>query len=223
MIRLRFPQFLLLALIAATAVPAASNAATGPQPPALAAVIPLVVDETNHRFTISGRPLTIAPGTIKAVTLVPTSAKAYHGVGIDGGPYRNVKGAWVLPGRSSSLTIGLESGRYTLFDSYKDNRALGYKTSIRVSKSVEHVRPNGRSCGSSGGGFGGLIARMHVKRTSCRMAALVGAKAYERWDEANFAVSLVKARGFTCRIKLDTPSGLQVKCRSGARRVHFSV
>lgn len=227
MMRRRFPQLLLLALLAVGVLPASAIAASStlppPYPDRLTAVIPLIVDETNHVFTLSSRPLKVKPGVVRVVTLNPQSAKAYHGVGLDGGPYSNVKGAWVLPGRATSLTIGLERGRYTLFDSYKDNRQLGYRASLRVSKSAKRVRLSGRTCGFYDGGFGGHLQRAHVKRTSCKMAGLVGETAFELWKQADFATSAVTTRGFKCRIKLDTPIGLQVICRNGAKRVHFSA
>lgn len=227
MMRRRFPQLLLLALLAVGVLPASAIAASStlppPYPDRLTAVIPLIVDETNHVFTLSNRPLKVRPGVIRVVTLIPPSAKAYHGVGIDGGPYSNVKGVSVLPGRATSLTIAVGRGRYTLFDSYKDNRQLGYRASLRVSKSAKQVRASGRTCGFFYGGFGGQLDRAHVKRTSCKMAGLVGETAFELWKQADFATSAVTTRGFKCRIKLDTPIGLQVICRNGAKRVHFSA
>lgn len=217
----------LFVLLAASFAPAAAPAASpappppyAPSPYGISAVIPLIVDEANHVFTLSDRLLKVKPGTVKIVTLVPASAKGYHGVGIDGGPYKDVRGAWVLPGRSSSLTVTVNSGRYTLFDSYEENRALGYRARLQVSKSAQSVRRSGRKCGGS---FGGLLNFSYVKRTSCKLAVRVGNAAYGLWEDANFATSSVKTRGFKCRIRTESPIGIQVICRSGARRIQITA
>lgn len=222
----RIPGLLLIALAAICTVPAGAGAVgtvTPGYPEHMTAVIPLIVDETNHVFTLSKQPLKVKPGVIKVVTLVPASAKSYHGVGIDGGPYSDVKGAWVLPGRASSLTVQVERGRYTLFDSYKDNRKLGYRASLSVSKSAKQVRRAGRSCGRFAEGFSGHLDNVHVKRTSCKQASRVGDSAFELWESGNFEATVVTTRGFKCRIRTNSPIGLQVICRSGSRRVHFSA
>lgn len=75
---------------------------------------------------------TAKPGTIKITVTVPAKADGKHGVGIDGGQYKNVKGAPVPPGRSTSLTVAVKKGNYTIFDSYKNNRDKGYETKLTV-------------------------------------------------------------------------------------------
>lgn len=76
--------------------------------------------------------VTAKPGTIKITVNVPADASGKHGVGIDGGQYDNVKGAPVAPGRSTSLTVAVKKGSYTIFDSYKSNRTKGYETKLTV-------------------------------------------------------------------------------------------
>ena len=77
---------------------------------------------------------TAKPGTIKITVAVPADAKGQHGVGIDGGDYKDVKGAPVKPGRSTSLTVLVKEGKYTIFDSYKNNRDKGFETELTVKK-----------------------------------------------------------------------------------------
>jgi outer membrane murein-binding lipoprotein Lpp len=76
--------------------------------------------------------VTAKPGTIKITVSVPADAKGKHGVGIDGGQYKNIKGAPVAPGRSTSLTVAVKKGEYTIFDSYKNNREKGFTTKLTV-------------------------------------------------------------------------------------------
>ena len=76
--------------------------------------------------------VTAKPGTIKITVTVPSDAKGKHGVGIDGGQYNNIKGAPVAPGRSTSLTVAVKKGSYTIFDSYKDNKEKGFETKLTV-------------------------------------------------------------------------------------------
>jgi major membrane immunogen (membrane-anchored lipoprotein) len=75
---------------------------------------------------------TAKPGTIKITVTVPADASGKHGVGIDGGQYKDIKGAPVSPGRSTSLTVAVKKGSYTIFDSYKNNREKGYETELTV-------------------------------------------------------------------------------------------
>jgi hypothetical protein len=72
------------------------------------------------------------PGTIKITVAVPADASGKHGVGIDGGQYKNIKGAPVAPGRSTSLTVAVKKGSYTIFDSYKNNKKKGFETALTV-------------------------------------------------------------------------------------------
>ena len=75
---------------------------------------------------------TAKPGTIKITVTVPSSAKGKHGVGIDGGQYKDIPGAAVAPGRSTSLTVAVTKGSYTIFDPYKNNRDKGFETKLTV-------------------------------------------------------------------------------------------
>lgn len=78
--------------------------------------------------------VTAKPGTIKITVVNPSDSDTQHGVGIDGGNYKDVKGAPVKPGRSTSLTVAVEAGTYTIFDSYKKNRDKGFETKLTVKK-----------------------------------------------------------------------------------------
>lgn len=95
--------------------------------------IQLTADEDKSAFSkteVSGK-----PGTVKITISVPDDAKGQHGVGIQGGVYKQpVDGAPVKPGLSTSLTVDLKPGEYTIFDSYKKNRDKGYETTLTVAK-----------------------------------------------------------------------------------------
>jgi hypothetical protein len=86
-----------------------------------------VEDGSFNKSAVTGK-----PGTIKITVNVPADADGKHGVGIDGGQYDNIKGAPVAPGRSTSLTVSVKKGKYTIFDSYKDNRNKGYETALTI-------------------------------------------------------------------------------------------
>jgi hypothetical protein len=78
--------------------------------------------------------VTAKPGTIKITVAVPSNASGKHGVGIDGGQYKDIAGAAVAPGRSTSLTVAVTPDTYTIFDPYKNNRDKGYETKLTVKK-----------------------------------------------------------------------------------------
>ncbi|MGK2878367.1 MAG: hypothetical protein ACSLFF_07300 [Solirubrobacterales bacterium] len=99
-----------------------------PAQPKLSSEIELTVKDGSF----SKKAATAKPGTIKITVTVPSSADGKHGVGIDGGQYKDIKGAPVAPGRSTSLTVAVTKGRYTIFDSYKNNRDQGYETELTV-------------------------------------------------------------------------------------------
>jgi hypothetical protein len=84
-------------------------------------------DDGFNKKAVTGK-----PGTIKITVTVPADADGKHGVGIDGGQYKNIKGAPVAPGRSTSLTVSVKEGAYTIFDSYKNNRNKGYETALTI-------------------------------------------------------------------------------------------
>jgi hypothetical protein len=98
--------------------------------PKLSGDITLTVEENGF----DKKTATAKPGTIKITVVVPADAKGQHGVGIDGGDYKDVKGAPVQPGRSTSLTVAVKEGKYTIFDSYKNNRDDGFETALTVKK-----------------------------------------------------------------------------------------
>lgn len=77
--------------------------------------------------------VTAKPGTIKITVVNPSDSDTQHGVGIVGGEYKDeVKGAPVKPGRSTSLTVAVKKGKYTIFDSYKDNKDKGFEATLTV-------------------------------------------------------------------------------------------
>lgn len=121
------------ALLAGCGSKTSTKGASGPtgKPVPLAADIQLGVNEKSSSFDKSN--VTSAKvGTIKITVSNPTNAKGQHGVGINGGVYKMVKGAPVKPGRSTSLTVDVKAGKYVIFDSYKNNQSLGYKTTLTV-------------------------------------------------------------------------------------------
>jgi major membrane immunogen (membrane-anchored lipoprotein) len=101
------------------------DGATGP-------VISTSIDLTVEDGSFNKDAVTAKAGTIKITVNVPSDADGKHGVGIDGGQYKNIKGAAVAPGRSTSLTVAVTKGDYTIFDSYKDNKNKGYETKLTV-------------------------------------------------------------------------------------------
>lgn len=103
-----------------------------PAPPKLSGDIKITVNEKDSNFKPATA--TAKTGTIKITVTNPADADGQHGVGIDGGDYKDVKGAAVKPGRSTSLTVAVKEGKYTIFDSYKNNRDSGYETKLTVSK-----------------------------------------------------------------------------------------
>ena len=90
------------------------------------------IDLTVANGSFNKKTATAKPGTIKITVTVPSSATGKHGVGINGGQYKNIKGAPVAPGRSTSLTVTVAKGSYTIFDSYKNNKNKGYETALTV-------------------------------------------------------------------------------------------
>jgi hypothetical protein len=109
-----------------------SGATPAIKPPQISSDIQLIADEKSSSFNKSSA--TAKEGTIKITVTNPASNSGQHGVGIDGGVYKNVKGAPVKPGRATSLTVAVKPGKYEIFDSYKNNRDDGYVTSLTVKK-----------------------------------------------------------------------------------------
>lgn len=98
------------------------------QPPKLSGTVDLIAGRNGfNKKTAEAK-----PGTIKITVTVPSSAKGKHGVGIDGGQYKNIQGAPVEPGRSTSLTVAVKKGSYTIFDSFGKNRDKGFTTKLTV-------------------------------------------------------------------------------------------
>lgn len=104
------------------------NGVTNTAPVKLSSSINLTVAKSSF----SPKTATAKPGTIKITVNVPADASGKHGVGIDGGQYKDIKGAPVKPGRSTSLTVTVKKGAYTIFDSYANNRNKGFETKLTV-------------------------------------------------------------------------------------------
>ena len=98
--------------------------------PELAGEFEITVQEKKKRF--NPKLIRSASGTVMFTVVVPKSAKRMHGVGIDGGVYKNIDGAAVKPGRKTSLTVDLAPGRYVVYDSYRKNRRKGFRTKVIV-------------------------------------------------------------------------------------------
>jgi hypothetical protein len=100
--------------------------------PKIVSDIQLTADEKSSSFNKSTA--TAKEGTIKITVTNPASNSGQHGVGIDGGVYKNVNGAPVKPGRATSLTVAVKPGSYEIYDSYKNNRDKGFVTKLTVKK-----------------------------------------------------------------------------------------
>lgn len=100
--------------------------------PKLSADLTVAVDEKGKTFKLNKS--AAKAGTVKITVQNPTNAKSQHGIGIDGEQLKDVDGAAVKPGRSTSLTVDLKPGDYEIYDSYKNNREKGYTTKLKVEK-----------------------------------------------------------------------------------------
>jgi hypothetical protein len=109
-----------------------NNKPAAAKPTPIKAKIQLKADEKKSSFDKSR--VSSAAGTIMITVVVPANAKGQHGVGINGGTYKNIVGAPVKPGRATSLTVAVKPGTYTIFDSYKSNKSKGYTTKLVVKK-----------------------------------------------------------------------------------------
>lgn len=102
------------------------------KPPVLSADIKLTADEKSGGF--DKRTATAKPGTVKITVENPSESKGKHGVGIDGGVYKNIPGAIAKPGGRVSLTVDLKEGKYEIFDPHQKNRDAGYEVKLTVKK-----------------------------------------------------------------------------------------
>lgn len=100
--------------------------------PNLSADLTVKVSEDSKTFKINKN--TAKTGTVKLTVDNPSTNKGQHGIGIDGGVYKDIDGASVKPGRKTSLTVDLKPGDYEIYDSYKNNREKGYTTKLKVEK-----------------------------------------------------------------------------------------
>lgn len=72
-------------------------------------------------------------GIVKITVSNPPDSGEKHGIAINGGEYKDVKGVPVLPGRQTSLTVTLKPGDYDFYDSapkFKDDKDLQGKITV---------------------------------------------------------------------------------------------
>lgn len=206
----------LFAVAVAMAFPAAAMSAQ-PQAP-LVYSVPLIVDESIPGFILPQPTIEIPKGTIKFTAYVPESAKGTHGIGIDGGQYNDIKGAPVKPGRATSLTVALvKSGEYTVFDSYKHNRAKGYAVKVRVKKSsVTHVS-YGKRCPVED--FFDVFSALWVKNVTCSSARKLKDSLSDKWSTSGYSYAPIQESEFNCIFHTASALGLKIACLAGDARV----
>lgn len=124
----------LTALIVVASAPVAVSETPLPRDsfssPVLAGDYTITVRENKKQF--DPKVIHAEAGTVRFTVVVPKSAKRKHGVGVDGGVYKDIDGATVKPGRKTSVTLDVKPGRYVVYDSYKDNRRQGFRTKVIV-------------------------------------------------------------------------------------------
>lgn len=220
---------LLLGVLASLALPAGASAEKA-FPPLTSGIYPLVVDENASRFAVPPAPLVVNAGTVRFSVFIPKSAKGNHGIGIDGGRYEDIRGADVLPGRVTSLTIFLAPGNYTVFDSYKSNRDAGYSVAVQVVASKVR-RPTGTRCSADslveGLPFTGeLFATSDSawqKHSTCRRAEEVAVSANKTWRASGYTATEISARGYSCTVRPFTSIGLTLTCKRGKARIVYAL
>jgi hypothetical protein len=208
----------LFALAVAMALPQ-SALAKAPEMP-IAYSVQLVVNESLPGFTFPKPTIVVPRGIVKFTAIVPSSAKESHGIGIDGGRYKNILGAPVKPGRTTSLTISLSPGDYTVFDSYKKNRAKGYALKVHVTHAKQKHVSYGKLCAPTD--FFGLFQVLWTKNVSCRSAWKLSEAVGEMWADSNYSYEPIVEREFTCFITPASAIGLKTSCLAGDSRVTWS-
>ncbi len=182
--------------------------------------IPLTVNEALPGFVLQQPTLEIPQGIVKFTALVPSTAKGPHGIGIDGEQYKDIKGAPVKPGRSSSLTVEVKPGNYTVFDSYKSNRAKGYFVKVHVTHAKAKHVSYGTLCRGPGGFF--YFQGLWVKGVSCRSALKLMSEVQDIWqDDNDFSYAPISTHGFNCVITPFSVVGLKFSCLAEGARVAF--
>ncbi|MFT4050157.1 MAG: hypothetical protein QM648_10030 [Solirubrobacterales bacterium] len=208
--------FLIAAALAfALAAPTAGARTTGP----ISGELPLRVNEGKHSFDTPTRTIKMLRGVATFSVLVPRKAKHRHGVAIDGGQYRNVAGAAVRPGRSSSLTIQLNPGKYTIYDPVNSNRRRGYYVKLVVlSAKAQTPTIAGDSCDDAGGlDFHNWFA----SGIACADAAKLADKFDSAWRKSGFSFQPLNVAGFACNLDPFGTFGLMTTCTNGAASVVF--
>jgi hypothetical protein len=210
------------ALIFAIAVTLALAPAAGSKTvyPYFSPTIPLIVDESLPGFIPPQANLQLPKGIAKFTTIVPSSAKGMHGIGIDGGPYRDIRGAYVKPGYSSSLTVGLLPGDYTVFDSYKKNRRAGYFLKVHVTHASAKHASYGTRC-PLGQDFD-IFTTIWAVKVGCSSANDLVDSVEAQWHKNNFAYTPITVREFNCFINPVSAIGLKFACIAGDARVTWT-
>lgn len=208
----------LAALLASALVPMSANAAASTFGPT-AGAIPFLIDESAQRFDVPGETILVRPGYTSLATIVPKTATGKHGIGIDGGAYSNVLGYPVTPGHSTTLSLELEPGNYTLFDSFEENRSRGYSLKLKVLKRHGGKWRYGKSCGIRP--FGAVFSAYTTWTigTTCTSAGKLRRKLNAEWDAAETGWSDIVVLGYTCSFNPYAPSGLKIKCVNGRHTV----
>lgn len=209
----------LFAVAVAMAFPAAAMSAQA-QPP-LVYSVPLIVNESLPGFVLPQPTIEIPKGTVKFTAYVPESATGTHGIGIDGGMYIDIKGAPVKPGRSTSLTMGLnKSGEYTIFDSYKQNKTKGYSVKVRVTKSRMKRVSYGKLCPAAD--FFDIFGALWVKNVTCSSARKLRDSVSEKWSASGYAYAPIQEREFNCILNPVSAIGFKYSCIASSARVTWT-
>lgn len=182
--------------------------------------VPLIVNEGLPGFILPQPTIEIPKGIARFTTFVPETAKGSHGIGITGGVYKNILGAHVKPGRSSSLTVSLSPGDYTVFDSYKQNRANGYAVRVHVKKSPIKRVSYGKRCGRAS--IFELPSTIWVKNVSCASAQKLKESVDQAWADKGYSYEPIVEREFTCIFNPVSSIGLKTACIAGNARVTWT-
>ncbi|MBJ7355242.1 MAG: hypothetical protein JHC98_10505 [Thermoleophilaceae bacterium] len=182
--------------------------------------VPLLIDEALPGFVLPAKQMTMPRGIAKFTTTVPKTAKGKHGIGIDGGYYHDANGAPISPGYSSSLTIELFPGDYTVYDSYKSNRKKGYAFKLHVTHArAKRVSYGSRCRPASVWDFGETI---WVKNISCRSARKLIERAEEQLDQGSYPSGPVTVQDFTCYYEPFSAIGSKSACIASDARVTWA-
>ncbi len=204
-------------IFATVAMPASGAKPPGP----ISGNIPLRVNEPKSRFDVPSRTVIVRPGTQKFSVYVPKSARGRHGVGLNGGYYRNVNGASVRPGFVSSLTVALRPGRYTVYDPFARNRAKGFYVKVVVTKNKGGNFSLGTECSEEVfPSFASTFA--WVTDMSCKAAGDLKTEIELAELDPNFKWLPFSIKGFSCTTEPFARTGLTTTCVNGTQKAIFN-